>query len=129
MRSRLNSIPVRRGVYDPKSIKLVIEALDNGGGIIMFPEGTRGNGKTFLPPKPGIGLLAKKTGASILPVYASGTNKSFKAIFRAPRMKVIIGNVWEAEDLKKYSDDKDGYRAIASEAMNRIGELRDTAIN
>jgi len=74
-----NSIPVRRGVYDPASLNRVAEALEAGGGLIMFPEGTRGDGKTLMEPKPGIGMIAKRSRPSIVPAYISGTDNLGKA--------------------------------------------------
>ncbi len=70
-----NYIPVdrKRTVGDMGALKEVVEALERGESIVMFPEGTRS--KTGQPQKPkgGIGFLVYKTGAPVLPVKIEGT--------------------------------------------------------
>jgi len=124
---KLNSIPVRRGVYDPASLSRVAEALENGGGLIMFPEGTRGDGKTFLKPKPGIGLIAKRSRVKIVPAYISGTDKLSRAMVRRSRVHVIFGEPIEPDEIDRFADDKDGYRELAQTVMERIGDLKRQA--
>jgi len=120
-----NSIPVRRGVYDPASFSLVEEALGKGGGLIMFPEGTRGDGKEFLKPKPGIGLIAKRSQVTIVPAYINGTKQLLRAIFRNPRVSVTYGEPILINEIEKFADDKEGYRSLARHVMDRIGKLKD----
>lgn len=125
--TRLNAIPVRRGIYDPKSLNLVFEALGKGGGLIMFPEGTRGNGREFLKPKPGVGMIAKRAGASIVPTYAYRTNRLGKALFWRKRLKVFYGPPISAEEVSKFEDNKAGYQSLAEEVMRHIGRLKAQA--
>lgn len=47
--------------------------LDRGISIVVFPEGTRGDGKTLGPFKRGAFELAIRTGAQLLPVCLRGT--------------------------------------------------------
>ncbi|MCP4569953.1 MAG: 1-acyl-sn-glycerol-3-phosphate acyltransferase [FCB group bacterium] len=125
--SRLNAIPVRRGVYDPKALNLAFGALENGGGLILYPEGTRGNGREFLKPKPGVGLIAKRSKATIVPTYAYRTNRLGSALFWRKRLKVFFGPPISAEEIDKYEDDKSGYQALAEEVMRHIAGLKAIA--
>ena len=104
--SCFNAIPVRRGVYDPKSLGRALEALKKGEGLMFFPEGTRGDGKEFLPPKRGIGMIAKQ------------------ALLTRKRVKVLIGKPFQPEEFDVFSDDKEGYQGLAEKVMARIRELR-----
>ena len=43
---------------------------------MIFPEGTRGDGSRLGPAKPGIGLIAARSGAPVIPALHSGTEKA-----------------------------------------------------
>lgn len=61
--------------HDP--IHAMIEALDNGYSLILFPEGTRGEPEVLQPLKPGIGLvLAKRPIVKYVPAYMKGMGKA-----------------------------------------------------
>ena len=122
--TKLNAIPVRRGTYDPRSLSRVFEVLEKGGGLIIFPEGTRNNGQEFLKPKPGIGLIARKSSTAIVPAYVYRTNKIWGALLARRRMKIVFGQPISVEQINQFSDDKEGYRSLADLVMERIKQLK-----
>jgi 1-acyl-sn-glycerol-3-phosphate acyltransferase len=122
-----NSIPVRRGVYDPASLSRVSEILDKGGSLIVFPEGTRGDGKEFLKPKPGIGLIARRSRVPIVPAYIHGSDKLSRALFWRRRIKVLFGEPLTPDEIDRFEDNKEGYRSLAKCVMDRIGKLKSEA--
>jgi 1-acyl-sn-glycerol-3-phosphate acyltransferase len=124
----LNAFPVKRGVYDPAALSKVDAILNNDGALILFPEGTRGNGKTFLKPKPGIGMIAKKTRASVVPAYIDGTNDLGKALFWRKRIKIYFGQPIPPEQWERFSDDKAGYQELAEYVMEHIAQLKAKAL-
>ncbi len=67
-------IPVSRSDTDPGSLRQSLRTLRSGGCVGIFPEGriTRPPG-TLRPFHDGVGLLATRTGATVLPVWISGT--------------------------------------------------------
>lgn len=68
--------PVRRGEVDRHAFRTARAILEQGGALVMFPEGTRGSSLDDLrPPEPGAALLALRTGAVILPVAVIGTDR------------------------------------------------------
>ncbi len=124
-----NSIPVRRGEVDRRSLSLSIDAVKSGGGLVLFPEGTRSKGKDFLPPKLGVGMIAVRTGAPIVPVYVSGTGGGFRSLFRsiirtAP-IRVVYGDPFDTHLIREAGDRLTQYQGIANEVMTRISGLRD----
>ncbi len=66
----------RPGTSDPDPIQMMIDALDNGNSLIIFPEGTRGEPGVMQPFKKGIGLiLSERPYIPFVPVYMQGIHK------------------------------------------------------
>jgi len=121
----LNAFPVSRGKYDRQALEAAIEVLKKGEALIVFPEGTRSRKKgEFLPPKPGIGVLAKEGRVPIVPTYISGSDELTKVFFSFRRVKVIFGPPIPREWVLSVPEGKAGYQQIAEEVMRRIGELK-----
>jgi 1-acyl-sn-glycerol-3-phosphate acyltransferase len=77
---RVGCIPVERdGGADVGAIKRVLRAVEDGRIVILFPEGTRTRDGGFQRPKAGVGLLACRSGAPVVPARIFG---SFKALGR-----------------------------------------------
>ena len=124
----LNIIPVRRGIYDPEAINRTVSILSKGQALVMFPEGTRDNGREFLKPKAGIGLIARRSKVAIVPAYLYRTNRFWSALLTRKRMKILFGTVMPSEQLGQYGDDKNGYQALTEEVMGRIARLREMVL-
>ncbi|MDF1695311.1 MAG: lysophospholipid acyltransferase family protein [Saprospiraceae bacterium] len=72
-------IPRKRDKENPANdpIHKMIQALDNGYSLILFPEGTRGEPEQEQPLKPGIGLvLSQRPDVKFVPAYMKGMGKS-----------------------------------------------------
>jgi len=54
----LQAFPVTRERIDPSTLKRTLSLLAAGQVVLMFPEGTRGDGRTVRPAKPGIAVVA-----------------------------------------------------------------------
>jgi 1-acyl-sn-glycerol-3-phosphate acyltransferase len=67
----LGGVAFRRGV-SPESIAGVERLLAGGWGVILFPEGTRSRSGELASFKPGVGLLATRTGVPVVPVRIDG---------------------------------------------------------
>jgi 1-acyl-sn-glycerol-3-phosphate acyltransferase len=65
-------IPVRRDIVDAAAVRLCLRILRAGGVVGIFPEGTRGRGLVETA-KGGVGYLALRSGATVVPVACSGT--------------------------------------------------------
>lgn len=121
----LNAFPVSRGKYDRQALEAAIEVLKKGEALIVFPEGTRSRKKgEFLPPKAGIGVLAREGQVPIVPAYISGSNELTKVFFTFGRVKVIFGPPIPREWVLSVPEGRPGYQQIAEEVMRRIGELK-----
>ena len=95
----------------------------------IFPEGVRspdGGVKEF---KKGIGILAKELNLQLVPVYISGSYKSWPRTKRFPKpqpIKIIFGRPFNSEELKRQGWNlgaKDDYEAITLGIRNEVIKL------
>lgn len=124
----LNAIPVRRGVFDPQALSFVERALSAGGGLVMFPEGTRDDGETFLKPKAGVGLLARRNKAAIVPTFIFRSHKPLEALINRRGIWIYFGPPIMPDEVAQYEDNKQGYQKLAELVMEKIGELKKKAL-
>jgi len=71
--NRLGAFPIRRGQSDETAMQTAAMAVERGGTVVIFPEGTRIRRGSLARPKRGVGRLALETGAPVLPVAVIGT--------------------------------------------------------
>jgi len=71
----LGAFPVSRGEGDSAAIRWTISELQAGNAVLVFPEGTRGDGETLGSIQTGIAMLAKRSGAMVMPVGLNGTHR------------------------------------------------------
>lgn len=88
--SSLGAFPVKRGEGDTESIRKAIEFIGNGEAVLIFPEGTRGDGKRMGPINRGVAMLAKRTGAPVMPVGVVGTHIAMPKGSKLKRAKIRI---------------------------------------
>lgn len=72
----LQTYPVTRERVDPSTLKRTLSLLASGQVVLMFPEGTRGDGRTLGPAKSGIAVVAARSGARVVPVFHWGTEQA-----------------------------------------------------
>jgi len=69
-------------------------AMDKGYNVLVFPEGTRSAAGALARFQPGIGLLAKQSGVSVLPVAMRGLGElkqSGRGWFHSGKIEVRVG--------------------------------------
>ena len=101
--------PVERGTADNSALEKGIEDVKSGRGMMIFPEGTRGDRDEMQKVKSGAFVVARATGADIVPVRLIFPNTNCK-----PRLfgKVVVkfGEPIKAEDMNLSSEDKRSLR-------------------
>ena len=87
------TFPVHRGQLDRQALRQAYQVLADGLALIMFPEGMRSRNGQLQPAFFGAALIASRSGAPILPVGISGTEKLERLswLWRRPRITVNIG--------------------------------------
>ena len=88
------AFPVHRGQLDREALRQADQALAQGQALVMFPEGMRSRGGQLRRAFPGSALIALRSGAPILPVGITGTEKIKGAawLLRRPQITVNIGH-------------------------------------
>ena len=71
----LGAEPVKAGGNDIGAYRVAKGILDKGGVVAILPEGTRAYDGVMAEPKPGVSMLATRTGTPVLPVGISGTDE------------------------------------------------------
>ncbi|RKW71056.1 lysophospholipid acyltransferase family protein [Galactobacter caseinivorans] len=73
----VGSIPVQRGeqAASVAALDALVEILEAGGGVGIYPEGTRSRDGLLYRGRTGVGWLALTTGATVIPVGLIGTDK------------------------------------------------------
>jgi len=92
--SSFGAFPVHRGQLDRKALRQAQAVLAQGLSLVMFPEATRSNNAQLQPALPGSALIALRSGAPILPVAITGTERirGVAWLLRRPRITVNIGS-------------------------------------
>jgi 1-acyl-sn-glycerol-3-phosphate acyltransferase len=67
--------PVERGAADVEAFRLAERILDDGQVLFVFPEGTRSPDGALQEARDGVALLALRTGAPIVPLGISGSDR------------------------------------------------------
>lgn len=120
-----NSIPVQRFGLDLKALRAASQVLNNEGGLILFPEGTRSRTGDFREGAGGVGMLAKQTDTPVLPVYIKGTKGCWRRIFRRGTIRLFFGDLIRFSDLSSVKGkSRDDYQAFSRLIMERIAALK-----
>ena len=124
---RLGAQPLRREGADPSALRAAQRVLQQGGALLVFPEGTRGDEGRLRPPKPGAALLAMQTGVPVVPAYISGSGRAWPRGRRLPRPAKVRVTFGAPLTFPKAagSDRKSQYEAVSERMMAAIAALRD----
>src|SRR5215203_2860661 len=72
----MGAFPVRRGESDEESVATALALLDRGQAVVIFPEGTRIRAGSLAKPKRGVGRLALQSGAPVVPIAITGSERA-----------------------------------------------------
>jgi 1-acyl-sn-glycerol-3-phosphate acyltransferase len=93
MWKRIEPIGLTGGGADLASLRQIIKALKEGSMVGLFPEGAIQRGHRELQPfEPGIGMIALRSEATIVPTWISGTPVARSMIwhFLLPSRSVVV---------------------------------------
>lgn len=116
---------VKRGVPDPGAIRQALAILERGDPVALYPQGSRAplpEGQVHAPRR-GVLLIAKRSGAPIVPVAISGLETLFLPRFPwlgRPVVHVTFGRPFSLDELDASPDDSE---ALLQAVMRRVTEL------
>ncbi len=128
-----NAVPVDRDGGGARGLKAILDRLHAGGGIILFPEGTRTLDGKLQPARSGVGLTVIKSNAPVVPVRVFGTFEAYGKDIKIPRphrVAVKYGRPMMFEALRIEAKTcskirlKEIYQQVANELMAEIAKLR-----
>ncbi len=74
----MGAFPVKRGEADRQALRTADEQLKKGNVLFIFPEGTRSRTHTLAKGHAGLGMIALRSGAPVMPVAIWGSERALK---------------------------------------------------
>lgn len=131
-----NAVPVDRDGGGAKGLRAIMERLEQGGGILLFPEGTRSEDGALGKARAGIGLTVIKSEAPVVPVRVFGTREAYGKNVKFPRPHQVTVTYGKPIDFAALRAEakvcskprlKEIYQEVADRIMAEIGALKPWA--
>lgn len=122
----VGSFPVKQHSADRNALKTALDLLSKGEVVCIFPEGTRSLDGRLLPAQAGIGMIALKSRAPVVPVALIGTNRVLpphSLFFRFGRVTVVYGRPMTFDDLYDRGLDREAVEEVGRRIMSAIASL------
>lgn len=124
---QIGTIPVARENAEVKSLKAIFKSLKAGGAVAIYPEGTRSPDGLLADPKPGAGMIACKSGATIIPTRLFGTYEAYGRQRKLPRLggriHIAYGRPMTAAEIDPGKAHPERYLEASRRIMARIADL------
>jgi 1-acyl-sn-glycerol-3-phosphate acyltransferase len=119
-----NCFPVDRGSADRRALRTALDVLSRRGRLLIFLEGTRSSTPGMRRAEAGVGFLARRSGASILPVGVWGSEAALPRGHKLPRrvpIRLRLGPVFKLPE--RVPGERRDDQAVADLIGSRIAEL------
>ena len=123
----MNAFPVHLGVPDRGAIRRALQLLDDGNVLHIFPEGTRSVDGTLGTAQAGVGFIAYRTKAPVVPVFLDGTEKVLPRgaqMMKPAKVKLSFGRPLDLDHFRKARSSREIRAKIGEVVMSSIAELR-----
>lgn len=123
---------IKPNTADKEGLKKIINLVKEGESLLIFPEGTRSRVGSLIEAKKGILLIARMTGAPIVPIGIYGTEKLLPInkeegmsaeTFNYANVHINIGKQFEFPKRDKKQDKKEYEDFAIKYMMKKIAEL------
>jgi 1-acyl-sn-glycerol-3-phosphate acyltransferase len=113
------AFPVDRQGGGRAALRTALAFLDEGRALGIFPEGTRRKQGHFLEAKSGAALLAARSGAPVLPVFAAPIPGPARRLC-GEKFRVYVGYPMTVDNAAR---GEGGYRRVADEILRKVYAL------
>lgn len=121
-----NAIWLNRFEVDFGALRQILARMEQGGLLVIAPEGTRSKTEAMQEGKMGVAFLAGRSGYPVLPVAVTGTEDRaiIQNLKRFRRSKIVVkaGDLFNIE-IPKGRGREDAMRTATDEIMCRIGAM------
>ena len=118
------AFPLNRGAGDLRAFRWALGQLERGQMVAVFPEGTRSPG-AMRKAQSGVAQLALKSGAPLLPVGITGTERMghwLRVVNPTGRLRVRIGTAFTLPPIDGRPS-KEVLESMADMVMRRVADL------
>jgi 1-acyl-sn-glycerol-3-phosphate acyltransferase len=128
MLALFGSWPLNLEGHDPAPIRLSLQWVREGGAVVLFPEGARGNSDGSMKKfKGGAVRMALEAGVPILPVTVRGGHRVWPNSFRLPRLRQTVEIIYHPLMLIEQRENED-VRECARRETERLAEIVKSAL-
>src|SRR3989338_1550640 len=116
----IGAFPIRTRTDDFRTIRELIRVLKEGRCGVVFPEGTRSPDGVLREAEGGVGFLAAKSAATVVPVYIRGTFEAFPRgvnFFKCKPVEAHYGHPFVPAEDAALMGEEDPYAAIGLRIM------------
>lgn len=126
----LGAVPAKREDIQGAAgaLRFLLERIQEGESVLLFPEGQRSGDGRLQPLEGGVGLLAVKTGAPVVPAYIHGTYEALpksSARYRPSKIDLVFGDPIEAKNYGGGLSPKEMRTIITKDLEKTLRRLED----
>jgi 1-acyl-sn-glycerol-3-phosphate acyltransferase len=130
---KLQAYPVSRNRVNSSSIRRALDLLKKGRVLLLFPEGTRGDGRTLQKAKPGIAIIGEKSGAPMVPVFLQGPEKVLPRGSRRIRLHKVTVHIGAPiipqPSSRPWESKRQDHASLVDQVMARIEAMKRNVEN
>ncbi|MDO9508779.1 MAG: lysophospholipid acyltransferase family protein [Thermovirgaceae bacterium] len=124
----LGAIPAKRDDMQGAAgaLKFLLERIQKGESVLLFPEGRRSPDGKIQPLEGGVGLLAARTGAPVVPAFIHGTFEALprgSAGYRPVKIALVFGDPIQVDQMGEGLSPKELRQAVTDELDKALRKL------
>ncbi len=126
----LGAVPAKREDLQGAAgaLKFLLERIQMGESVLLFPEGHRSVDGKLKPLEGGVGLLAAKTGAPVVPAFIHGTFQALppgSAGYMPVKITLVFGEPIYVEKFGEGLSSKDLRQALTAQLDDALRKLEE----